>query len=458
MLRPKSATTSERIMNDAQSPADMSAALMAQGNGLPGLSLGAVADATLALACVAIAFALAYFARRRPDVGARPLLVLLAISVAGIGIVHALGVVVLWLPAHSLQATAKAATALLALATAFAIWRAMPRALALPNPRELETANAALRRDAERRERAGAALSEDMRVLERNRDEQTAALTEANTRLEREIAEHRKTDQALRYNETLLRRLHDGLEEHIAERTAELTKTISELEAFSYSISHDLRAPLRAINGYAAILGAEHGPALDDAGRTLLARIATNAARMAQLIDGLLDFARLARVEFVKGDVDMSELARAAATEVRGGSDADSVELTVAGLPPTRGDAQMLRQVWVNLIANALKFSAPKPKPKIAVGGERRGDEVVYWVRDNGVGFDMAYAEKLFGVFQRLHSAGEFPGVGVGLAIVRRIVLRHGGRIWAESVPGEGSTFYFTVNPAASSTVGTVQP
>ncbi len=447
-------------MNDPQSLAGAGAALMAQGNCLlwqPGLlSLHAIADVLSALAYITIALAFAHFARRRPDVGMRPLFSLLALSVAACGVADALGVLVLWVPAYWAHGAAKAATALLSVLAAFAIWRAMPRALALPSLLDLEEANVALRRDAERREQADAALREAQAQLEKSLDERTVELTEANAQLEREIAEHRRTDQALRYNETLLRRLHDGLEEHITERTAELTKTISELEAFSYSISHDLRAPLRAINGYAAILGVEHGPALNADGRTLLARIETNAARMAQLIDGLLDFARLARAEVVKADVDMSELASAAAAEVRGASDGKAVELTVAALPPTRGDAQMLHQVWVNLIANALKFSAPKPKPKVAVGGERRGDEVVYWVRDNGVGFDMAYAEKLFGVFQRMHRAEEFPGVGVGLAIVRRIVTRHGGRVWAESVPGEGSTFYFTVNPAATVNVGTV--
>jgi len=449
-------------MNDPQSPAGAFAALTAQGNCLlwqPGvLSLHAISDALIAIAYIAVAVALAYFARRRPDVALRPLFGLLALAIGACAIVHALGVLVLWIPAYWSQGMVKAVTALVSALAAFAIWRAMPRALALPNLQQLEQANAAFRVDAERRDGADAALREAHAKLEQSLDVRTVELAEANARLEREIAEHRRTDQALRYNETLLRRLHDGLEEHIAERTAELTKTISELEAFSYSISHDLRAPLRAINGYAAILAAEHGAALDQHGRTILARIETNATRMAKLIDGLLDFARLARAEVVKADVNMTELAGAAAAEVRGAFDGGQVELTMAALPPTRGDAQMLRQVWVNLIANALKFSAPKPKPKVSVGGERRGDEVVYWVRDNGVGFDMAYAEKLFGVFQRLHSAGEFPGVGVGLAIVRRIVLRHGGRVWAESVPGEGSTFYFTVNPAAAGTLSAVSP
>jgi light-regulated signal transduction histidine kinase (bacteriophytochrome) len=326
----------------------------------------------------------------------------------------------------------------------------MPHALALPAQSTIDKANAALTREREKVSRLHNDLQASREAQARGAAEHERALAEATARLEHEIAEHRRTDQSLRYNETLLRRLHDGLEEHISERTGELTKTISELEAFSYSISHDLRAPLRAINGYAAILAAEHAGVLTIEGRALLARIESNAARMAQLIDGLLDFARLGRVEVVQSDVDMRELAAAAAAEVTSVAEGKSAELAVGELPPARGDAQMLRQVWINLIANALKFSAPKPKPMIAIGGERRGDETVYWVRDNGVGFDMAYAEKLFGVFHRLHRADEFPGVGVGLAIVRRIVMRHGGRVWAESTPGDGSTFYFTINPARS--------
>jgi signal transduction histidine kinase len=407
----------------------------------PGITIAAFADVLMALASLALAVAIARFARRRPDLARGPLPIVAIAFAAAIAIVHALAAAAAWHPLPAVEGTAKALAALVAIALAAGAWRTMPRALALPNPADLVREKAALSRELDDAARAQHDLRESCLAAERSVEEHQRALAETAARLEREVADHRRTDQSLRYNETLLRRLHDGLEEHISERTAELTKTISELEAFSYSISHDLRAPLRAINGYAAILGAEHASALDDDGRALLARIETNAARMAQLIDGLL--------EVVSADVDMRELATAAAAEVTGGADAASAALEVSELPRARGDAQMLRQVWVNLIANALKFSAPKPKPRVMIGGERRGDEIVYWVRDNGVGFDMKYAEKLFGVFHRLHRAEEFPGVGVGLAIVRRIVVRHGGRVWAESAPGEGSTFYFTVNASA---------
>jgi light-regulated signal transduction histidine kinase (bacteriophytochrome) len=168
---------------------------------------------------------------------------------------------------------------------------------------------------------------------------------------------------------------------------------------------------------------------------------------MAQLIDGLLDFSRLARAESVSTEVDMAALARAVALELGGDGRSRAVDIVVGELPRVVGDEAMLRQVWTNLVSNALKFSAPRPAPRVEIGGETSGSEAVFHVRDNGVGFDMAYAEKLFGVFNRLHRADEFPGVGVGLALTRRIVLRHGGRIWAES-DGEGSVFHFAL-PAA---------
>ncbi len=441
-------------MTDPQTPATGWAAFAPNGPaaaaGSAIVSLDALADVAIALASIALVAAIWHLVQRRADVASRPLFGSLAAFAAANAAVRLLDALAPWHAAPALAAFANALTAFAAIVAALLAWRAMPDALALPARHALDDANAAFERERDRAAQLQGEIDDIRAAHERGAAEHAHALADANTRLERESAEHRRTDQSLRYNETLLRRLHDGLEEHITERTAELTKTISELEAFSYSISHDLRAPLRAINGYAAILAAEHANVLTGEGRALLERIETNAARMAQLIDGLLDFARLARIEVVQSDVDMRELATAAVSEVTSVGEHKPSELAVEDLPPARGDAQMLRQVWVNLVANALKFSSPKPKPMITIGGEQRGDETVYWVRDNGVGFDMAYAEKLFGVFNRLHRAEEFPGVGVGLAIVRRIVTRHGGRVWAESVPGEGSTFYFTVNPGRS--------
>jgi PAS domain S-box-containing protein len=231
-------------------------------------------------------------------------------------------------------------------------------------------------------------------------------------------------------------------------RAEEAVKALnSELESFSYSVSHDLRAPLRAINGYAQMLEEDYAAKLDAEGRRLLGVVRGNAHRMGQLIDDLLAFSRLGRQQPVLLPVDMTSLAREVAQELRG---ARPVAVEIDELPRAQADLALLRQVWVNLIGNAIKYSAKKPDARVLVCGREEGASSVYSVRDNGAGFDMRYAEKLFGVFQRLHRADEFEGTGVGLAIVQRIVARHGGKVWAEGKPGEGACFYFSLPRAAA--------
>jgi light-regulated signal transduction histidine kinase (bacteriophytochrome) len=232
------------------------------------------------------------------------------------------------------------------------------------------------------------------------------------------------------------------LEETVRRRTEALAAANKELESFSYTVSHDLRAPLRAVDGYARMLEEDYAPRLDDEGRRLLSVVRESAARMGRLIDDLLAFSRLGRREPAKQTLDMRSLAREVADELGKGSVA-RVEL--AELPPAQADVSLIRQVWANLIGNALKYSSKREAPRVEIGGREDGAENVYWVRDNGVGFDMRYAAKLFGVFQRLHRADEFEGTGVGLAIVQRVVSRHGGRVWAESTPGEGACFHFSL-------------
>jgi light-regulated signal transduction histidine kinase (bacteriophytochrome) len=321
-------------------------------------------------------------------------------------------------------------------------------AFAMPSVASLAARNTDLAAEVDRHRKVEEELRRACGELEAQVAARTDEAARANEQLHQEIQDRRRTEQSLRYSETLLRRLHEDLEDHIAERTVELTKTIAELEAFSYSISHDLRAPLRAINGFAAILREEHAERLDSEGDELLMKIETNASKMAQLIDGLLDFSRLARAESVSTEVDMKALANAVAADLAGDEAERKVDIAISDMPRVMGDEAMLRQVWANLISNALKFSAPRPDPAIRIDGERKDNEIVFHVRDNGVGFDMQYAGKLFGVFNRLHRADEFPGVGVGLALTRRIVMRHGGRIWAESGDGGGAVFHFAL-PAA---------
>lgn len=234
-----------------------------------------------------------------------------------------------------------------------------------------------------------------------------------------------------------LRRLNSELELRVAARTAELASSNAELEAFSYSVSHDLRAPLRAINGYTSMLVEDHGELPADA-RRLVTTIRDRGARMGTLIDDLLAFSRLGRQEIRRHPVDMEALARTVVLELPPGP----AEIQIDKLPRASGDVALLRQVWSNLIANAVKYSRGRARPEIEIGFA----DGSYFVKDNGVGFDMRYADKLFGVFQRLHREDEFEGTGVGLAIVRRIVERHGGEVWAEAKLDAGATVGFTLD------------
>ena len=240
-----------------------------------------------------------------------------------------------------------------------------------------------------------------------------------------------------------VRRHADELEQSVRDRTAELRASNQALEGFSYSVSHDLRAPLRAVSGYAAMLEEDHGHQLDDEGRRLLRVVCDSAARMGQLIDDLLRFSRLGRQPIGAASVEMRSLAREVVEELAPEHPAASVDL--GEVPAATGDRMLLRQVWVNLIGNALKYSAKQASPRVEIGGRTENGETVYWVGDNGAGFDMRYAEKLFRVFQRLHGEHEFAGTGVGLAIVERVISRHGGRVWAEGEVDRGARFFFSL-------------
>jgi PAS domain S-box-containing protein len=235
------------------------------------------------------------------------------------------------------------------------------------------------------------------------------------------------------------------LNEALKRRSSELEATNKELESFSYSVSHDLRSPLRAIDGFSLMLEEDYNERLDDEGRRMLRVVRDNAAQMARLIDDLLAFSRLGRKPVASAAIDMTGLAREALTEVLQGMDSAARGVALEELPPGIGDRALLRQVWINLIGNAVKYSGKQPEPNIRISGRTEGNERVYCVTDNGVGFDMRYYDKLFGVFQRLHAASDFQGTGVGLAIVQRIVTRHGGRAWAEGKLGEGASFFFAL-------------
>ncbi|MCE9581476.1 MAG: response regulator [Planctomycetes bacterium] len=240
-------------------------------------------------------------------------------------------------------------------------------------------------------------------------------------------------------------RLNVELERRVSERTAQLEAANKELESFSYSVSHDLRAPLRAIEGFTRRLVDRHSASLDAEGKRLTEVVVTNTRRMAQLIDDLLAFSRMGRAELNRSRVDMTTLACAVSDELRVANAGRKIDFRIGDLAPAWGDQALLRQVLANLLGNAVKYTRPRESAVIEFTSRQDKGETVWTVRDNGVGFDETFASKLFGVFQRLHSSEEFEGTGVGLALVQRVILRHGGRVWAEGKTGAGAAFHFSL-------------
>lgn len=249
-----------------------------------------------------------------------------------------------------------------------------------------------------------------------------------------------------KHAEEKIKLFNQQLEQMVTERTNELEIANKELEAFSYSVSHDLRAPLRSIHGYVNILAEEYGSKFDDEAQRLVNIILKNGQKMGQLIDDLLAFSRLGRKELVKSDASMNDIVTLIIEEHKKMDARNIINFKLLKLPIARADTTTIRQVWDNLISNAVKYSKHKEKTIIEIGSlEENDDTVTYYVKDNGAGFDMKYYNKLFGVFQRLHSENEFEGTGVGLAIVHRIVAKHGGKVWADAKVNEGATFFFSL-------------
>jgi light-regulated signal transduction histidine kinase (bacteriophytochrome) len=254
-------------------------------------------------------------------------------------------------------------------------------------------------------------------------------------------------EQAVQVNEELKLREAEVrvLNADLERRAQELEAANQELQSFSYSVSHDLRAPLRAIDGFSAILEMDYANSLDGEGKRLLGQVRQGAARMGRLIDDLLEFSRLGRRAIAAAEIDMVQLANEALREVAHSHSGKMPRCNIGELPPAWGDAALIRQVWLNLLSNAVKYSSRREDAVVDVTGATDGSESAYVVRDNGAGFDMRYAAQLFGVFQRLHSDEQFPGTGVGLALVRRIVTRHGGQVSGEGKVNEGAEFRFTL-------------
>ncbi|MES2456097.1 MAG: ATP-binding protein [Bacteroidota bacterium] len=320
---------------------------------------------------------------------------------------------------------------------------------------ELIIANKELIFQNEEKERRAAELviaNEELAFQNKEKENRAAELIIANKELAFQNEEKEKRAQELivanrelKNAEDDIRLLNEELERKVIERTAELEAVNKELGSFSYSVSHDLRAPIRAINGYTRIMAEDYGEKLDDEGRKILQSIINNSKKMGELIDDLLAFSKLGRKQVTVAEVFMNELVQSVRDELIFDEGDNLPVFDVHPLPSAKGDKSLIRQVWINLISNAVKYSRHKPSTRIEVGAYDEGKMVVYYVKDYGAGFDMQYYDKLFGVFQRLHSQEEFEGTGIGLAIVQKIVDRHKGTVWAESVLDQGTSFYFSL-------------
>ncbi len=271
------------------------------------------------------------------------------------------------------------------------------------------------------------------RTLRDEKNNVTGVLSSALDITERKIAESKITE------------LNEELERRVIQRTEQLEAANKELEAFSYSVSHDLRSPLRSVHSFTKILMEDYEKILDKEGKRICGIITSSAAQMGELIDDLLSFSKIGRSHMSLTLINMRSMAASVFEEIIPAKDKGGTNLKIGKLPKTYGDSNLIRLVWINLISNAVKYSSKEKIPEITIGSRIEEGEVIYSITDNGVGFDMQYIHKLFGVFQRLHNEEEFEGNGVGLAIVQRIILRHEGKVWAEGEVGKGATFYFSL-------------
>ena len=396
-----------------------------------------VSDGLIAASYYSIPVLLWYFLKRRQDAPFPGLASLFAIFILACGTTHVMDIIDIWHPLYRLDAAFRALTAFASTLTAVTLYYKLPVLLAFPSRAELEAANAALKQEVATRLKLEEDLQELNRTLELKVHVRTQDLEALNAELLIETIERRKAEEhALLLNATL--------EHRVRERTRELELANRELESFSYSVAHDLRAPVRAVIGFTEALRTDFGSSLPSGAGDFLELIDRGGQRMRVLIDSMLDLSRLTRTEMVCVPVDLSHIARDVADTLQIEQPRKDVKVLIAGGLNAVGDPKYLRIALENLLGNAWKYSAKVQHAVIEFGR----NDTSFFVRDNGAGFDMRHATNLFGVFQRLHGENEFPGLGIGLATVQRIVAKHGGRIHAEAERGRGATFYFSLNVA----------
>jgi len=398
----------------------------------------ALSNALIAVSYASIPFFIIVFVRKRKDIPFTWIFLLFGLFILACGTTHIMHVIGLWLPVNWWQASVDAFCAVISIATAIVLWPVLPKILAIPSPGQLRKVNKDLLIEKNKLIYTQNELQKAYDEIEHRVKERTEDLLKANKHLQTEITERKKAeDEIIKLNKTL--------EKRVVERTTQLEAANKELEAFSYSVSHDLRAPLRHISGFADLLSKDVMGLLPENAQRHLTIINESARNMGNLIDDLLSFSRTGRAEMKQTTFNMIKVVDEAKSLLDNSLEGRTIRWHISDMPDVYGDYNLLRLVWVNLIDNAAKYSRNREISEISIDCQKVNLEYIFSIRDNGVGFDMQYAQKLFGVFQRLHSVSDFEGTGIGLANVRRIILRHGGRTWAEAEINKGATLNFTL-------------
>ena len=405
-----------------------------------------VSDTVIASAYYFIPLSLWYFLKKRSDIPVpfSWLAILFAVFIFACGTTHLMGVIDIWNPLYRLDASIKAITGAASILTAIFLYTKMPLLLSIPSRAELEQTNAKLQQAMSTRDRLEQQLQDFNRTLEHRIQERTVQLERLNEELRRQSLERLRAEQQARD-------LNATLEQSVAERTRELELANHELASFSYSVAHDMRAPLRAIGGYAEILKEETSAAPASDVARYLTQISDASGRMSILIDSMLELSRVTRGTITRSEINLSRMAQDVVATLQLEQPRANIAFECDSNLLTNADPKYLRIVLDNLIGNAWKYTSRTSHALIEFGRKLgQSGEMVWFVRDNGAGFDMEHAaSKLFKAFHRLHSDQDFPGTGIGLATVQRIITKHGGRIWAEAALGQGATFFFTLESSA---------